>query len=220
MFETLFSSLITLLNETINTLGYLGIFLVTFIENVIPPIPSEFVFPSAGYLASQGRFNIFLVALAGALGSLAAALILYYIGYKSAQDHSRQFINKYSRVFFIKPEEIDNAEKWFKKYGVWTVFFLRMMPLGRTIISIPAGFIKMNIWLFTVLTFVGTYLWCFILTYLGFALGENYDVISRYASEYEQIVKIGLILAAIAFVYFKRNDIMQTAKVILNKIKK
>ena len=219
MLNSIIETLISVLNQTIDKFGYFGIFAVTFIENVIPPIPSEFVFPSAGFLASQGRFNIFLVAFFGALGSLAAALVLYYVGYKSAQDHSRKFINKYAKYFFIKPEEIENAEVWFKKYGVWTVFFLRMLPLGRTIISIPAGFIKMNIWLFIALTFVGTYLWCFILTYLGYAFGENYTVISEYTSEYETLVKYLIVLGALAFAYIKRNDILDMVKSILSKFK-
>lgn len=212
MLSELLSPLISYLSDLIIRFSYAGIFAVTFIENIIAPIPSEFVFPWAGFLASQGDMNIFMISFAGATGSLAAALVLYYLGHKMSGDKSRRFAAKYGKYLFIKEEDIERAENWFKQYGVWTVLIFRLVPLGRTIISIPAGFIKMNVWTFSLLTFLGTFLWCFVLTYLGFVLGENWKIIADYSSEYEKIV-IGLVvLTGIAFVFWKKAEIINFVK--------
>ena len=212
MLSELLSPLIATLSQLIIDFGYYGIFAVTFIENIIAPIPSEFVFPWAGYLASQGSLNIFLIAFAGAMGSLVAALVLYYLGYIMNGDKSRKFVSKYGKYLFIQEDDIEKAEGWFKKYGVWTVLIFRLVPLGRTVISVPAGFIKMNIWTFSLLTFVGTFVWCFILTYLGYVLGENWHDIEDYNSSYQKIVIVLIILAGLAFLYWKRNEIIAMLK--------
>lgn len=196
-----------IMSDIIIKLGYFGIFLVAFIENIIAPIPSEFVFPWAGFLASRGDMNIVLISLAGALGSVAAALILYYLGYKSSGEGPRKFIDKYGKYFFMNNAELDKAQEWFRKYGIWAVLLFRMMPIGRTIISIPAGFIKMNIWTFTFLTFIGTFVWCFILTYAGYVLGENWESIRDITKGYEHAVLYACIVAVVLFLYVKRKDI-------------
>jgi membrane protein DedA with SNARE-associated domain len=218
MLSEFLNPLIGYLSDLIVKFGYAGIFAVTFIENIIAPIPSEFLFPWAGFLASKGDLNIFLIAFSGALGSLVAALVLYYLGHKMSGDKSRKFVAKYGKYLFIKEEDIERAENWFKDYGVWTVFLFRLVPLGRTIISIPAGFIKMNVWTFSLLTFAGTFIWCFILTYLGFVLGENWEVIAEYSSEYEKVVILLIIITGVSFVYWKRKEILNTIKNISSKI--
>ena len=216
MLSEFLSPLISYLSDLIIKFGYAGIFAVTFIENIIAPIPSEFVFPWAGFLASKGDMNIFMISFAGALGSVAAGLVLYYLGHKMSGDKSRKFAAKYGKYLFIKEEDIERAENWFKKYGVWTVFIFRLVPLGRTIISIPAGFIKMSVWTFSLLTFLGTFLWCFVLTYLGFILGENWQIIAKYSSEYEKAV-IGLVVVlGIGFLFWKRKEIASLLKSIIS----
>lgn len=212
MLSELLSPLIESLKNLIEQFGYLGIFLVTFIENIIAPIPSEFVFPFAGYLASEGKMNILMVSFAGAMGSVVAALVLYYLGYKMSGDKSRKFVAKYGKYLFIKEADIEQAENWFKTYGVWTVFIFRLVPLGRTIISIPAGFIKMNVWVFTLLTFLGTFLWCFVLTYLGYVFGENWHTIEAVSSQYQDAIYILIVLAGLAFLYWKKDDVLAFLK--------
>lgn len=210
------SELLAPLTQTVSDLivqfGYLGIIAVTFIENIIAPIPSEFVFPWAGFLAQQGKMDIWLISLSGAMGSVIAALLLYYLGSKFNNHKTRSFVDKYGKFLFIKLEDLEKSEEWFRKYGVWTVFLFRMVPLGRTIVSIPAGFIKMDLALFTLLTFAGTFIWCFILTYAGFLLGENWTAVSNFISSYEHLI-IYVILAAMgAFVYFRRKHIMESLR--------
>ena len=128
------------------------------------------------------------------------------------RDFFKFYSLKYGKYLFIQEDDIEKAEGWFKKYGVWTVLIFRLVPLGRTVISVPAGFIKMNIWTFSLLTFVGTFVWCFILTYLGYVLGENWHDIEDYNSSYQKIVIVLIILAGLAFLYWKRNEIIAMLK--------
>ncbi len=187
--------------------GYWGIIFATIVENIIAPIPSEFIFPWAGYLAYQGQMNLFLIALSGAIGSTIAALILYYFGTKFNGPKTRAFVDKYGKYFFITIEDLDKTEAWFTKYGVWTVFFLRMTPIGRTIISVPAGFIKMDLTQFTILTFAGTFLWCFILSYAGYIFGSQWEKVSAVLAGYEHLVVYGFVVAFMVFLFFKRRHI-------------
>jgi membrane protein DedA with SNARE-associated domain len=212
MLSELLTPLISYLEKLIIDFGYAGIFAVTFIENIIAPIPSEFLFPLAGNLAYKGELNLFLISFAGAMGSVVAALVLYYLGYKMSGDKSRKFAAKYGKYLFIKEEDLEKAEGWFKQYGVWTVFIFRLIPLGRTVISVPAGFIKMNVWTFTILSFAGSFLWCFILTYLGFVWGENWEQIRDASAKYDDAIKILIVLLGLAFLYWKRKDILDFIK--------
>src|SRR5690606_13207794 len=113
-------------SDLIIRFGYAGIFAITFIENIIAPIPSEFVFPWAGFLAYQGKLDIWLISLSGALGSLVAALVLYYLGSKFNGPRTRAFVDRYGKYLFISMEDLDKSEAWFNKYGIWTVFLFRM----------------------------------------------------------------------------------------------
>jgi len=199
MLSELFAPFISLISDSIVRFGYAGIIIVTFIENIIAPIPSEFVFPWAGFLASQGKLNIWLISLSGAFGSVVAALVLYYLGSKFNGPKTRQFINRYGKYIFISLEDLEKAEKWFEKYGPLTVLIFRVVPLGRTLISVPAGFVKMNIFTFSAFTFLGTFIWSLILTYAGFALGENWDIVSKFLDKYQHLVIYAIAIAIIGF---------------------
>lgn len=202
----------------IEQFGYTGIFVITFLENVIAPIPSEFVFPWAGFLAYQGELNIWLISLSGALGSVAAALILFYLGHKFSGDDPERFVNKYGKYLLISVEDLEKAQKWFDKYGIWTVLFFRIIPLARTLISIPAGFTKMNVIAFTTFTFIGTFIWCLILTYAGYALGQNWDRVQNILSTYENIIYIVLAILLGWYLYTKRDNIKDLFKGTKEKI--
>ena len=207
MLSEIFAPTIEFINQLILQFSYVGIAAVSFIENIIAPIPSEFVFPWAGFLAYQGKMNIWLISLAGAVGSLAAALVLYYLGSKFNGPKTREFVDKYGKYIFISLKDLEKAEGWFEKYGVWTVFIFRMIPLGRTVISIPAGFVKMNILTFSVLTFIGTFLWSFLLTYAGYILGENWERVSEVLSGYEHLVIYAILLSGSIFAWYKRREL-------------
>ncbi len=212
MLSELLQPLIQFFSDLIVRFGYIGIFIITFLENIIAPIPSEFVFPWAGFLASQGRLNILLISLSGALGSLLAAWVLYYLGTRFNGPKTRAFVDKYGRFLFITLEDLEKSEKWFEKYGPWTILLFRVVPLGRSLISIPAGFVRMNFFIFSVFTFVGTFVWCFILTYAGFVLGNNWNAVVEFSSGYEHFVLLAIVIALLAFLYYKRDRVIAMFK--------
>ena len=212
MLSDLFSGLSDIISHLILTFNYAGIFFLAFIENVISPIPSEFIFPWAGFLASEGKINFWGIVLAGAVGATVAAWLLYYLGSKFNGPKTRLFVDKYGKYLLIKLSDLEKAEKWFEKYGVWTVFIFRFVPLGRSIISIPAGFVKINFWKFTILTFAGTFIWSAILTYAGYQLGENWTIVVGFLNKYQELVIILIILGVIGFLYLKRKDLIDLIK--------
>jgi membrane protein DedA with SNARE-associated domain len=212
MLAEILQPLIQFFSDLIVRFGYFGIFAITFLENIIAPIPSEFVFPWAGFLASQGKMNIWLISLAGALGSLLAAWVLYYLGTRFNGPKTRAFVDKYGKFLFITLDDLEKSEKWFEKYGPWTILLFRVVPLGRSLISIPAGFVRMNLFLFSLFTFVGTFVWCFVLTYAGYVLGNNWDKVVELSSSYEHFILLIIVIAGLAFLFFKRDRVIAMFK--------
>ena len=162
--------------------GYLGIIFAMFAENVFPPIPSELIMPAAGFAAARGDLNILLVIVAGTFGSVLGALPLYYLGALFNKERLLLFTEKYGKYVFIKSEDVLSSNAWFDKHGKKAVFFGRMVPGIRSLIS------------FLVLTAVGSSIWTTILTLAGFYLGKNYEVISTMLAPYS---KIFLLLAIV-----------------------
>ncbi len=180
-------------------LGYPGIFLVMFFECVFPPIPSEVIMPLAGFLVVQGRFNVFWVMVSGTLGSLAGALLLYWLGAWADEAVLRKWVRKYGRWLQITELDIDRVMHWFGRFGQPVIFFGRMVPLVRSLISIPAGLNHMKMGRFLLFTISGSVIWNLLLTYGGIFLGENWEVILEWLDTYETIV---LVLLAVLFVFF------------------
>lgn len=139
--------------------GYLGIIFAMFAENVFPPIPSELIMPAAGFAAARGDLNILLVIVAGTFGSVLGALPLYYLGALFNKERLIVFTEKYGKYVFIKAEDVLSSNAWFDKHGKKAVFFGRMVPGIRSLISIPAGMNKMPLVSFLVLTAVGASIW-------------------------------------------------------------
>jgi len=176
----------------ISASGYLGVFLLMVFESAVLPVPSEIVMPFSGFLVSQGVFDLWQVVLYGTLGNLVGAWIAYYIGLRVG----RIAIIKYGKYVLLKESHLATAERWFNKYGDKTIFFSRLTPVIRTVISLPAGISKMEIKKFTLYTFVGSIPWNFALTYLGFLLGNNWIEIEGFG-KYLDLMVLGA-LAAIA----------------------
>lgn len=177
--------------------GYFGIVFAMFAENVFPPIPSELIMPAAGFAAAKGDLNILLVILAGTFGSVLGALPLYYLGTLFNEERLVIFTKKYGRYVFVKPEDILSSNIWFDKHGKKAVFFGRMVPGIRSLISIPAGMNKMSLFYFLILTALGASIWTTILTLAGFYLGKNYEVIATMLAPYS---KVFLLLAVVMIV--------------------
>ncbi len=166
-------ALVNWLLETIGTMGYPGIFLLMAMESSIVPVPSELVMPPAGYLIHQGRMDWLPTILAGTFGSLAGA----YANYFAAHYLGRPLILAYGRYVLIPPDKFERIEEFFLRHGEISTFIGRLLPVVRHLISIPAGVAGMNHLKFSAYTVLGAGIWCSILTWIGYAIGQNRELV-------------------------------------------
>lgn len=191
------------IQNIIETLGYIGIILVMAAENIFPPIPSELVMPLAGFMAREGTFNIWGVVLAGMLGSVIGALALYYFGAWANETVIRRFLRRWGRYALISERDLDVSLSYFSRYGEVVIFFGRLIPLVRSLISIPAGMERMPLPKFLFFTVLGTTLWSGFLAGMGWVLQANWELVLAYIDQYQRVV-LGLIaLAVVIFLYFR-----------------
>lgn len=191
------SGVIDAITTMIAQYGYPAVFAAAFLETIFPPIPSEVVFPLVGFTAQSkglGLGNALGMAATGALGATAGAMVIYFV----AQKVGRAAILKFGKRVRVSEHDLVKAEEWFRKYGPAAVFFGRMVPGVREIISIPAGIGGMNLPKFTVFTFAGSLVWCVALTLAGFYLGEAWSQFSEQASSAFTIVSIIVVAGIIA----------------------
>jgi len=151
----------------INSAGYIGILFTMILEGFSIPIPSEIILPLGGYIASKGTLNVLGVVLAGSVGGTIGSIALYYV----SMLFGRGFIKHWGKYVLISEKHLDAMGDWFNKYGNFTVFTTRLLPVVRGLVAIPAGIAKMNIWSYTFYTFLGSFVWSLVLTYFGFQLG-------------------------------------------------
>lgn len=177
-----------------DALGYPGLAFLVALENVFPPIPSEIILPLAGFNSSQGSMNVFLAILFATIGSVAGALILYYVGYAFTETRVRIMVRKYGKWLGFREADIDTANIWFARYGGWAVALCRVVPIVRSLISIPAGLRKMPLATFIIFTAGGSLVWNTLLITAGYILGDNWDHVEEYVS-YLQYVVILIVLA-------------------------
>lgn len=180
----------------VDTIGELGVALLIALENVFPPIRSEVILPLAGFTAGQpGSAMSWLSAVAAATaGSLLGAWILYGLGYWFGRERTRKFL---LWLPLTKASDVDRTEAWFDAHGKWTVFFGRMIPVFRSLISLPAGVVKMNVWAFTLLTTVGSAIWNIVLITAGYYLGANWTVVRDYVGYVASAVVVLLVVTII-----------------------
>lgn len=174
--------------QVMDALGPLGAGLIVFLENVFPPIPSEVVLPLAGFTASQGSFTIAEAILWTTLGSVLGAYLLYGLGRSLGHDRT---VRLAARVPFVDPDDIQNTVAWFSRHGKKAVFFGRMLPIFRSLISIPAGIERMNLTVFGLLTAAGSLIWNSIFVVAGYLLGENWEAVLQYADVLKYVVIAG-----------------------------
>lgn len=183
----------------IGDMGYWGIFLLMFLESTFFPFPSEIIMIPAGYLAFKGEMNVYIVVLAGILGSVAGALFNYYL----AMHFGRKFILKYGKYFFIKEETLDKLEAFFTKHGDLSTFNGRLIPGIRQLISLPAGLARMNIAKFSFYSGLGAGIWVIVLVALGYLLGSKEELINEYLQNATLIALICVVF--ITIFYMVRN---------------
>lgn len=188
------------------SLGYPGVALLMFLENLFPPIPSELIMPLAGFTAGRGELSFIGVVIAGAVGSLLGQFPLYYIGRYFGEEKLVRWADRYGKWLTISGDDIRKADDWFDKHGTKAVFFARLVPGLRSLISIPAGMSEMPMPKFLLYSAVGTTLWVVILTALGGLLGQNYDAVDTYLGPVALVVVGGLAVVALLWIVRRRRQ--------------
>ena len=173
--------------------GYLGIALLMLAENVFPPIPSELIMPMAGFTAARGKLSMVGVVVAGTAGSLAGALLWYYIGRWIGLERLKRWAAKHGRWLTISPEEVDEAAAWFNRHCGKAVLVGRLIPAVRTLISVPAGVAGMALMRFLTYSALGTALWTALLATAGYLLEDQYQKVGDYLNPVSNVI-LGLIV--------------------------
>ncbi|MCL5970299.1 MAG: DedA family protein [Patescibacteria group bacterium] len=199
MLESLGLFVISIIAKT----GYIGVFILMTVESACIPLPSEVTMPFAGFLVAKGTLNLWLVALIGGLGNLAGSLAAYYVGFWGQEHVVRQIIKKWGRYVLISEREFDHAKKWFIKYDEPIVFFSRLLPAVRTFISLPAGVAKMPLKKFIFYTISGSFIWSFILAYVGMILGNNWTSLKVYFHKFDIVIIVAFIVLVGFYIYRK-----------------
>lgn len=189
----------------VERLGYAGVAVLVFVENVFPPIPSEVILPLAGYLAAEGRLWLPGVIAASTAGSLAGAVVLYLVGAVLGEDRLRQLVRSYGRYASVREADLDAATRWFRRYGAWAVLLCRLLPIVRSLISLPAGLVGLRLGRFLLLTALGTAAWNGLLAGLGYAAGAQWPRIVALFDAYERLVLTALVVALAVWLWRRRS---------------
>lgn len=196
------AQLMQMLVDGIAALGYPGIFLLMAMESSLIPVPSELVMPPAGYLAQQGLMNPWIAIVAGTVGSLVGA----YANYFASLYLGRPLILKYGKYVLIPPDKFQRVEHFFLRHGEISTFIGRLLPVIRHLISIPAGLSRMNHLRFSAYTLLGAFIWCSILTWIGYFIGHNQELIMAYSKQAVLWVIAGCSLLLAGYIWFVRRQ--------------
>ena len=215
-FLNIFYSIPEYINQAVqenSLLAYLTICFAMFLENIIPPIPSEIIMPLGGFFVYQQKLNFFILIFWGLLGTIAGSVPWYYLGRLVNERRISNFLDKKGKYFGISSDDLAKSKRWFDKYGVSLVFWGRLVPGIRTLISVPAGMELMPFRKFLIWTTLGSLIWVVLLTYAGYIFGENYLIIETYIDNIKFVVKPILILLSVYFLFklltrlYKKNRI-------------
>ncbi|CAM5233278.1 VTT domain-containing protein OS=Streptomyces fumanus OX=67302 GN=GCM10018772_01650 PE=4 SV=1 [Streptomyces fumanus] len=185
------------INDLMDTLGAPGAGIAIALENLFPPLPSEVILPFAGFAAASGRMDLLAVLVCTTAGSVLGALALYGVGALLGRDRT---VALAGRLPLLKVSDIEKTEAWFARHGTKAVFFGRMIPVFRSLISVPAGVERMRMPVFLALTTLGSAIWNTLFVLAGYALGDNWTKVTDIVSAYSKVVLAGALLAVVAFV--------------------
>ena len=201
MLDTIIAPIAAFIVATISSIGYGGIIVLMAIESACIPLPSEIIMPFSGYLVSTGRFDLVLVATAGALGCNLGSTIAYLVGYYGG----RPLVERWGGYVLVGRRDLALVDRFFARYGSITVFICRLLPVVRTFIALPAGIARMSPVKFQVYTFVGSWPWCFALAYVGLKLGERWDSDSSLRETMHRFDAVIVVAIAIAILWYVRR---------------
>ncbi len=197
MIQSLLSALAAFVIGTISRMGYGGIVLLMAIESACIPLPSEIIMPFSGYLVHRGQLSLQLVALAGSVGCVLGSVVAYGAGAWGG----RPLVEKYGKYVLISHHDLALADRWFARHGDITVFIGRLLPVVRTFIAFPAGVARMSLWRFNLYTFIGSYLWCLGLAWVGMKLGEHWNTLGVYFHRFDAVIALIILAAVIWYVH-------------------
>ena len=197
MIHELVDPLLQAIRDLVVQWGYLGIVVMMAIESANIPLPSEAIMPAAGILVQQGKMNLHLAALAGAVGCLVGSVPSYLLGLYGG----RPLLQKHGRWLLLKERDLELAENWANKYGDITFLICRMLPIVRTFISFPAGVLKAHFVVFCIFTFVGSLIWCYFLTYVGIKFGENMQLFTDIWHRFDLAIAVIVLGGLLYYLY-------------------
>ena len=205
--DILFLNIITSIPEIITNsvqnnpnIAYLVICFAMFLENIIPPIPSEIIMPLGGFFVYQGNLNFYILVIFGLVGTVLGAIPWYYLGRFLNEKKLANFVESKGKFLGITSKDFNKSKLWFDKYGVSLVFWGRLIPGVRTLISVPAGIEMMPFKKFIIWTTFGSLIWVIILSISGYIFGENYRIIGTYIDNFKFFIKPLLIIALLFFI--------------------
>ncbi|PZM84574.1 MAG: DedA family protein [Candidatus Melainabacteria bacterium] len=203
MLHQIIDPILQMIRDQVANWSYLGVVVMMAIESANIPLPSEAIMPTAGILVNEGKMDIHLAALAGAVGCVLGSIPSYFLGLYGG----RPFLQKYGKYFLLREKDMELADKWVNKYGDITFFVCRMLPVVRTFISFPAGVLKAHFWMFVGSTFIGSLIWCYFLTWVGIEFGKNMEVFVDLWHKFDvAIVVVGLVLFGIYLKHHLKHD--------------
>ncbi|WBB74727.1 DedA family protein [Micromonospora sp. WMMD1128] len=195
--------------SVIDSMGAVGVALLVALESIIPPIPSEIVLAMAGYLSAEGRFNVVVIVLAATAGSLLGALVLYWLGAALGEDRLKRWLD---HIPLVDLADLEKADRWFERHGRWAVLIGRLVPVVRSLVSVPAGANRMPMGEFVLFTTLGSAVWNGLIVGAGFALGARWEDVDRYSHwfNYAFFAIFGVMIASWAVKKVRRRRARQS----------
>ncbi|REI02413.1 DedA family protein [Staphylococcus felis] len=190
-----------IITDLISRWGYMAIFILILLENVLPVVPSEIILTFAGLMSVKSGLSIPILFIISTIASFIGLLILYYVCRLIHEERIYRFVDRQGKWLKLKGKDVKRANDWFKRYGAWAVFLCRFIPVLRVLITIPAGINKMNVVQFIVLSLLGTTIWNFALILLGRLLSDSFDTLMTGLHTYAYIMYMVIFIALLYFVY-------------------
>ncbi len=193
--------IVNVATDFIGSAGVVAVFLLMILESACMPVPSEAVMLFAGFAVSKGELTLFGIVAAGVLGNLVGSWIAYAVGY-----YGRLDLLERNRLIHVNPHHLEKADDWFARYGSWTVFFSRMLPIVRTFISLPAGVARMPFWRFSILTVLGSIPWVLALALIGRSVGDNWEEWRHKLGYLDYVIAAAIVVGIVYWLVKRRRD--------------